>query len=110
MCYYYQTRWRCGYWRWGKFRMQCNKEYRIGETCGLKLMYERHDVASKCKLCGEMERKRRRYDKMARDVERWRNMPDRKATLEKTLEIMDEVYAHLFRMQSEHDVRRGSLV
>lgn len=110
MCYYYQTRWSCGYWRWGKFRMQCNKEYRIGETCGLKLMYERDDVRETCKLCGEIERKQRRYDKMTKDVERWRGMSNRTATIEKTLKEMQEVYEQLFGMHHDHDVRVGSLV
>ncbi|KAH7113059.1 hypothetical protein EDB81DRAFT_826446 [Dactylonectria macrodidyma] len=41
MCYFDQVVWACGNWKWGRFRQQCNKEYRIGETCGLKLKENR---------------------------------------------------------------------
>ncbi|KAH7240379.1 uncharacterized protein BKA55DRAFT_119558 [Fusarium redolens] len=34
MCFYDLVVWKCGYWRWGKFRERCHKEYRTGETCG----------------------------------------------------------------------------
>ena len=61
MCYFDQTRWSCGYWRWGHFRQQCNKEYRMGETCGLKLVYETRVESDVCKLCHDTEKKQRRY-------------------------------------------------
>ncbi|KAH7308500.1 hypothetical protein B0I35DRAFT_442073 [Stachybotrys elegans] len=72
MCYFDQIRWACGYWRWGRHRQHCNKEYRIGETCGLKLVYETRAELDVCKLCHSIEKKQRRYDKMYRDIQRWR--------------------------------------
>ncbi|KAJ6438819.1 FAD binding domain-containing protein [Purpureocillium lavendulum] len=84
MCYFDQTRWSCGYWRWGHFRQQCNKEYRMGETCGLKLVYETRVEADVCKLCHDTEKKQRRYDKMYRDVQRWQREGNRSATIERT--------------------------
>ncbi|KAL7897318.1 hypothetical protein HDV64DRAFT_252430 [Trichoderma sp. TUCIM 5745] len=109
MCYFEQTRWSCGYWRWGHFRQQCNKEYRMGETCGLKLVYEtkvEHDV---CKLCHDTEKKQRRYDKMYRDVQRWQMEGNRNATIERTCGEMEEVVGQIQRMRDEHGHRLQSL-
>ncbi|ENH74954.1 hypothetical protein FOC1_g10002499, partial [Fusarium oxysporum f. sp. cubense race 1] len=56
-------------WRWGMFRERCNKEYRIGETCGLKLLYGRQGEAKKCKIYNQMTKKesrgRRTTERMA---------------------------------------------
>ncbi|KAM5528208.1 hypothetical protein FOXYSP1_19477 [Fusarium oxysporum f. sp. phaseoli] len=66
MCYYDQILWACGNWRWDRFREQCNKEHRIGETCGLKLVYGRQDQAAKCNLCTQISSKKRRIEKATR--------------------------------------------
>ncbi|KNB13979.1 hypothetical protein FOXG_12615 [Fusarium oxysporum f. sp. lycopersici 4287] len=109
MCYFDQTRWACGYWRWGHFRQQCNKEYRMGETCGLKLVYETRTKRDNCKLCQDMEKKQRRYDKMYRDVQRWQREGNRNATIERTCAEMQEVLGQIYRMREEHDHRLQSL-
>ncbi|KAJ4020851.1 hypothetical protein NW766_002346 [Fusarium irregulare] len=97
MCYFEQTRWTCGFWRWGHFRQQCNKEYRMGETCGLKLVYETKDE------------RERRYDKMYRDVQRWQREGNRNATIERTCGEMQEVLGQIYRMQEEHAQRLRTL-
>ncbi|OAQ58110.2 hypothetical protein VFPPC_11318 [Pochonia chlamydosporia 170] len=105
MCYFDQTQWACGYWRWGHFRQQCNKEYRMGETCGLKLVYEikvEHDV---CKLCHDTEKKQRRYDKMYRDVQRWQQEANRNAIIETTCGEMQEISGQIYRLNEEHEFR-----
>ncbi|KAF4426661.1 hypothetical protein FACUT_9744 [Fusarium acutatum] len=109
MCYFDQTRWACGYWRWGHFRQQCNKEYRMGETCGLKLVYETRTESDVCKLCHDTEKKQRRYDKMYRDVQRWQREGNRNATIERTCAEMQEVLGQIYRMREEHDHRLQSL-
>ncbi|EXK80461.1 hypothetical protein FOQG_15004 [Fusarium oxysporum f. sp. raphani 54005] len=109
MCYFDQTRWACGYWRWGHFRQQCNKEYRMGETCGLKLVYETRTERDVCKLCHDTEKKQRRYDKMYRDVQRWQRERNRNATIERTCAEMQEVLGQIYRMREEHDHRLQSL-
>ncbi|KAL7920286.1 hypothetical protein ACQKWADRAFT_299027 [Trichoderma austrokoningii] len=109
MCYFEQTRWSCGYWRWGHFRQQCNKEYRMGETCGLKLVYETKAELDVCKLCHDTEKKQRRYDKMYRDVERWKKEGNRTATIERTCGEMSEVVGQIQRMREEHGHRLQSL-
>ncbi|KAK2074850.1 hypothetical protein P8C59_009024 [Phyllachora maydis] len=84
MCYFDQTRWSCGYWKWGNFRQQCTKEYRTGETCGLKLVYDTALLPGLCKLCDTVDKKRRRVAKMREDMARWEREGNRRATMEKT--------------------------
>lgn len=102
MCYFEQTRWRCGFWKWGNFRQQCNKEYRTGETCGLKLVYDTNYKNENCKLCDQIEKKERRYNKMLQDVQRWRNEGNRRATIEKTECDMEEVRQAIAKIWNEH--------
>lgn len=109
MCYFDQTRWACGFWRWGHFRQQCNKEYRMGETCGLKLVYETRAEMDVCKLCHDREKKQRRYDKMSRDVQRWQREGNRSATIERTCGEMQEVWMQIQNMYQEHDKRVQSV-
>ncbi|KAK0616968.1 hypothetical protein B0T14DRAFT_254907 [Immersiella caudata] len=96
MCYFEQTRWSCGYWKWGNFRQQCNKEYRTGETCGLKLVYDTSYQASQCKICDQISKKDRRVRKLSDDIMRWQREGNRRATIEKTqrdiLEIQDQMH------------------
>lgn len=102
MCYFEQKRWKCGYWRWGHFRQQCNKEYRIGETCGLKLVGHRVDVEDKCKLCHDIDRKTRRLKKMADDMARWRRDGNRPATIERTQDEYMLVESQRYEMEVQH--------
>ncbi|KAF5696850.1 ankyrin repeat [Fusarium mundagurra] len=107
-CYFEQTRWACGYWRWGACRQQCTKD-RMGETCGLKLVYETKTEPDVCKLCHDTEKKQRRYDKMYRDVQRWQREGNRTATIERTCGEMQDVLGQIYRMREEHDHRLQSL-
>lgn len=81
----------------------------MGETCGLKLVYETKDEREACKLCHDTEKKQRRYDKMYRDVQRWRREGNRNATIERTCGEMQEVLGQIYRMQEEHAQRLRTL-
>lgn len=105
MCYFEQTRWQCGFWKWGNFRQQCNKEYRTGETCGLKLVYDTDYKPESCKLCESKAKKLRRLNKMAEDVERWTREGNRKATIGKTRGEMEEVLSAIEKLEVEHQTR-----
>ncbi|ROT43808.1 hypothetical protein SODALDRAFT_269484 [Sodiomyces alkalinus F11] len=105
MCYFYQTRWSCGYWRWGQFKQQCNKEYRTGETCGLKLVYSTIEMPDRCKLCLDIDKKRRRIQKMTMDVERWSREGNRQATIERTLMDLAVVRHQKEDMDHKHMAR-----
>lgn len=109
MCYFDQVRWNCGYFKWGNFRQQCNKEYRTGETCGLKLVWDTDYKGVQCKLCDQMDKKQRRYDKMWQDVERWRKEGNRRATIEKTEYDMVEVQEAIHKIRLEHEEKLRSI-
>jgi len=81
----------------------------MGETCGLKLVYETKSEADVCKLCHDIEKKQRRYDKMHRDVQRWQNMANRAATVERTCAEMQDVLGQIYRLSQEHEHRLQSL-
>lgn len=109
MCYYEMSRWRCGFWKWGKFRQQCNKEYRTGETCGMKLVYQTLDEPDVCRLCQDIEKKQRRIDKMSRDIDRWRREGNRTATIERTTTEMYEVEGQIRDKRQEHWERLNNI-
>ncbi|KAK3944008.1 hypothetical protein QBC46DRAFT_376070 [Diplogelasinospora grovesii] len=105
MCFYEQTRWRCGFWKWGNFRQQCTKEYRIGKTCGLKLVFETGYRQDACKLCGQIAKKQRRLAKMTQDIERWKRDGNRPATVEKTESDLTKVRHSISRILEQHTRR-----
>lgn len=105
MCYYDQQRYRCHDWKWGNFRQHCQREYRMGETCGMKLVYDTKNVAENCTLCEKLERKRRRLDKAAADHQRWEGDPARKASREKAYEDIVALKAEIERLTSERHAR-----
>ncbi|KAI1116551.1 hypothetical protein F5Y14DRAFT_68290 [Nemania sp. NC0429] len=105
MCFFDQTRWACGYWRWGHFRKQCNKEWRTGETCGLKFIYNTIADPDICKLCKDIEKKQRKYNKLMSDVDRWSREANRSATIEKARREIVEVTQAINSMSEEHQMR-----
>lgn len=109
MCYFEQTRWSCGYWKWGNFRAQCNKEYRTGETCGLKLVYDTIVIEGQCKLCDQIDKKERRARKMQDDIFRWQQEGNRRATVEKTQADVAEIEAQISQMGYLHAEKQRSI-
>ena len=106
MCYFDHQLWRCGYWRWGNFREQCHKEYRTGETCGLKLIYNTYLEADECKHCEAMHKKQRRVHKMLDDVKRWTCEGNRRATIEKTQLEIGALQGQIGDLWREHEARK----
>lgn len=72
MCFFDQHRFACGDWKWGNFRQHCNREYRTGETCGMKLIMQTLPVGQKCKLCEKIDTKHRRRTAEVEKITRWR--------------------------------------
>ena len=72
MCFFDQHRFQCGDWKWGHFRQHCNREYRTGETCGMKLIMQTVPVSQKCKLCEKIDTKQRRRAAEVDRITRWR--------------------------------------
>ena len=91
MCYYEQTVFTCRDWRWGNFRQRCPDQYRIGETCGKRLVHENNYSQDQCTLCVAREKKVRRFKKAEADYARWKDDPKRKASAAKAREEMREL-------------------
>ena len=53
---------------------RCPRQHRIGETCGAKLVHPDHILdrsTELCKICQEIEVKRRRLQKLQDNINRW---------------------------------------
>ena len=109
MCFFDQHRFQCGDWKWAHFRQHCNREYRTGETCGMKLIMQTVPVSQKCKLCDKIDTKNRRRAAEMDRILRWRREGskfaasiDRSADIVKSLEkeIRDLGYERQRRLQA----------
>ncbi|ODA80902.1 hypothetical protein RJ55_03862 [Drechmeria coniospora] len=81
----------------------------MGETCGLKLIYKTKSIPDVCKLCGDMAKKQRRYDKMYWNVKRWEGEGNRRATIERTNGEMLELQRQIKGMSDEHAYKLRNL-
>ena len=102
MCFFEQTVWACGAWRWRTFREQCGKEYRIGETCGLKLVYSTHRETNNCQLCQQISRKNRRIAKMQVDIKRWAREGNRPASIDKARTDIADLTREILSRREQH--------
>lgn len=71
MCFYEQTIFSCEDYKWGRFRAHCAKEYRTGETCGMRLIYEASRVPQKCNTCKRVEVIQRKIAASQDRIYRW---------------------------------------
>lgn len=81
----------------------------MGETCGLKLVFETHLEQDVCRLCKDLEKKQRRYDKMYRDVQRWEHEGNRVATIDRTQGDMRTLERQIDDIRESHAQRLQSL-
>src|ERR1700761_3785195 len=109
MCYFDQHKWECGVWRWHNFRRHCQAEYRMGETCGMKLVYETIPLAGKCVQCQNIEKKERRLEKAISDFQRWRNEPNRQASAEKAYAEIMQFRREIATMKAEKESRKQNV-
>ncbi|EUC41279.1 hypothetical protein COCMIDRAFT_54488, partial [Bipolaris oryzae ATCC 44560] len=71
MCFYDQHTFVCGNWKWVHFRQHCDKELRIGETCGMKILFQTVPTGTLCKLCEKINTKMRRRAAEVDRISRW---------------------------------------
>jgi hypothetical protein len=109
MCYFDHQLWPCGWWKWGNFREQCPREYRTGETCGLKLVFNTYLEPEVCRHCEQIYKKQRRVAKMDDDVRRWRAEGNRRATIEKTEREICALNMQIAELWGEHEVRKHAI-
>ncbi|KAH6705677.1 hypothetical protein EV126DRAFT_173202 [Verticillium dahliae] len=105
MCFYERTIWLCGYWKWGRFRERCPFENRIGETCGLKLVYDTKRCLAECDLCSRIGRKKRRVQKLTTDIDRWNRDKNLPATVERAEREERDLLAILSDLEGQHHIR-----
>jgi hypothetical protein len=72
MCFFDQCVYLCGDFKWGPFRQHCAKEYRKGETCGMKLVMQNVHVHTRCRICDRLEAKYNRKAKEKDRIKRWK--------------------------------------
>jgi hypothetical protein len=79
MCYYATTDYTCSDWKWGNMKERCPRQYRMGESCGAKLVH--HESVTKsdhaCKICQEIQVKERRLRKNQEKIARWMKEGDK---------------------------------
>jgi hypothetical protein len=102
MCFYEQYIYECRDWKWGNFRSHCDNRYRMGETCGMKMVHQRISLTEKCKLCLKIEAKERRRAKHVDDYNRWRKEPSGfQASIEKAIHDVKALESDITQLKSE---------
>ena len=106
MCFFDQHRFVCGDWKWGHFRQHCNREYRIGETCGMKLIMTTVPVGQKCKLCEKIDTKARRRQAESERVARWTREGSKfRASIEKSTDTIRSLDREINSLEQERQRR-----
>lgn len=109
MCYYDMIVFSCKDWKWGHFRKHCQKEYRTGETCGMKLAYNTINDNTKCTICLALEKKQRRYNKAKADYDRWAPDPQRQASAAKAAEECQDIAKEMEKLHAERASRYSNI-
>ena len=82
----------------------------MGETCGLKLVWETNYLEERCRLCDDIAKKVRRIEKIDLDIARWESQGNRRATIERALGDRQELNTLLQRMYQQHREKVNGLV
>jgi hypothetical protein len=109
MCFYEQYRFTCGDFKWGNFRQHCNKEYRMGETCGMKLVDNTTMQPTKCKYCEKADTKLRKRQTEAERVVRWQQEGRNPVSIEKSMDTIKQLDTEIAQIYSEISSRRMAL-
>lgn len=110
MCFYAQTAFSCGDWKWGNMMERCPRQHRIGETCGAKLVHPDHIVdrsGDLCKICQEIEVKRRRLQKLQDNIMRWEPQGN---TFAASLEKAKNERSEMLQKMRDLNARRASVM
>jgi len=109
MCFYEKFNFECGDFKWGNFKQHCNKEYRMGETCGMKLPYEPIQVQQKCRLCERYHTKLRKRQQEVDRIERWTAERKNPASIEKSKDAIKALDVEINEIYNEIYSRRQNL-
>lgn len=109
MCFYDQYRMRCGCHKWGHFRQHCSKEYRTGDTCGLKMIMQLFPKEEKCRICTKINVKRERLIKEEARIARWRGEHRmRSASIEKAVDCIQKLQSEISELEAQRATQRSA--
>ncbi|KAI7471170.1 hypothetical protein KC351_g12265, partial [Hortaea werneckii] len=82
-------------------------EYRTGETCGMKMVYQTLPLAEKCSMCEKIERKKRRMEKHRSDYQRWSSTDPQKFkfSMEKAVDEMNGLANEIKQLMADKEAR-----
>jgi len=113
MCFYDQYMMHCGDYKWGHFKQHCSKEYRTGETCGMKLAMNTYRKAEKCKTCEKIDTKRGRLEKEMKRIDRWvkemNSGISRGASIEASEEICYNLNSEIAQLEADREWAKRTL-
>lgn len=109
MCFYNQKKFVCGDYCWTNFAQKCNREYRIGETCGMKLVNATELEKVQCRLCDKIDTKYRRRGTEMDRLNRWkREGGTLVASMDKSQNLVKSLEREIWELTKERDERRRS--
>ncbi|KAE8445062.1 hypothetical protein EG329_013776 [Mollisiaceae sp. DMI_Dod_QoI] len=106
MCFYEQIVNPCGDWKWGNFKSHCSKEYRTGETCGMKMVFESFHVSENCKYCVKIETKQGRIRKEQDKIKRWKHEGNRRASIEQAQTSIAELEREIWELNAKRESQK----
>ncbi|PGH27786.1 hypothetical protein AJ80_00574 [Polytolypa hystricis UAMH7299] len=107
MCFYNQKKFACGDWAWGNFAAKCNHEYRMGETCGMKLVNNTEHLQTQCKLCEKIGIKYRRRQAEMERLTRWRREGSVMiASMERSQTIIKDLEQEIKQLEYERQMKQ----
>jgi hypothetical protein len=109
MCFYDCNRYACGDWKWGNMKQQCNKEYRMGEVCGMKLTHETISLPNNCRLCEKLQTKMRKRETECERLRRWQASNSNPASQEKAYATIAALDTDIKALYDEIAMRRQNL-
>lgn len=111
MCFFDQNIYECGDSKWGPFRQNCAKEYRTGETCGMRFVMNKIALVGKCRICNKLEIKYERVAKEEERIRRWKAQGAklRKASIEVSEDTIECLKRDIDKLVAERRSRTVSL-
>jgi hypothetical protein len=109
MCFYEQYRFICGDWKWGDWHHHCNKEYRMGESCGMKLVYQTAQQPTKCKYCEKIDTKLRKRQAEVDHITHYQRNGKNSSAIEKSMNTIKQLDYEIEQLYADISNRRLAL-
>jgi hypothetical protein len=81
--------------------MHCNREYHIGETCGMRLVNNTIEQLERCKYCQKADTKLRKREAEANRVVRWQREGRDSASIQRRMDIIRKLDAEISQIYSQ---------